>query len=169
LITLLIVIVIFFAFNAMMVIRCFKKVPPDSVIIRTGIGGARVFTSGAVSFPIIHQYHQVNIAARQFSLSIDAPLKDGTHQQLTFSFTLRINRTPSDVLNAVQFAGVDRMANDQELLKLFKPQFEEAIKISAAQHSKEDINKERLGFVEHTTSLIGTNLNGFILEHVSLV
>jgi flotillin len=165
----LILVVTFFVFNLTLLIRCYRKATPDSVIIRTGMGGAKVFTGGVISFPIIHQYHIVNIAARQFTLEVDAILKDKKIKKLTFSFILRVNRSPKDVLTAVQFAGLERMSNDKELQNLFEAGFKQALLSSAREFTPEDIVKDPNGLILQVSKRIGTNLDGFSLESVNLV
>ena len=165
----LILVVTFFVFNLTLLIRCYRKATPDSVIIRTGMGGAKVFTGGVVSFPIIHQYHIVNIAARQFTLKVDALLKDKSKKKLIFSFILRVNRSPKDVLSAVEFAGLQRMANDKELQNLFEAGFKQVLLSSAREFTSEDIAKDPSRLTLQISKTIGTCLDGFSLESINLV
>jgi flotillin len=165
----LIVVAMLFIFNITLLIRSYKKAAPDSVIIRTGIGGAKVFVGGAVIFPIIHQYHIVNIAARQFILDTDTTLKGGETKKLSFSFTMQVERTPTTVLKVVQFAGVDRMEKDEEILNLFKPRFQQTIQIVASQFTLEELKQKQHEIIDQVCNLIGTDLNGFRLEEVNII
>ena len=165
----LIILAVFFVFNITILIRCYKKAAPDSVIIRTGMGGAKVFVGGAVSLPIIHQYHIVNIAARQFKLDTEVKLKDCETKKLSFSFTMQVERAPATILKVVEFAGIERMEKDEEILKLFKPRFQQAIQTAAAQFTQEELKENQARLVDQVCDLIGTDLNCFSLEEVNII
>lgn len=154
--------------NIIAVLRCYKNAKPGFVLVRTGLGGANVaIDRGIIVIPVIHNYEEIDISAKQFQLDVPVEFSDGVKDVVSFSFILRIAPHPDNVLEVVRFAGKERLENPRQFQKLFEPTFSHAIIVTAQKFTQEEFKNKSLHFQEHVLELIGVDLNGFYLEAAS--
>ena len=152
------------------VMKQYKKCGPDEALIRTGLGGAQVvFDRGTIVVPVIHRHEIINIAARQLEFSAEITTQDGHTQNIKCIFVVRISKTVDDVLSVVSMVGVETLADNAALLKLFEHKFTEYIQVVAKIFTKEELDKSHMNFKERVLDIIGTDLNGLSLEDMSLI
>lgn len=156
--------------NVIAVMRCYKNAKPGYVLVRTGLGGAKVsIEKGIVVIPVIHSYEVIDISAKQFQLDVPVEFSDGVKDVVSFSFILRIAPHPDNILEVMRFAGKERLENPRQFQKLFEPTFSHAIIVTAQKFTKEDFMNKSLHFQEYVLDMIGADLNGFCLEAASPV
>lgn len=150
-----------------LILKCFKKVPPGKAIIKTGLGSAQVSFTGIWVLPV-HHASQIDTSAQRLDITQSPLTKDGILAEISSVFILKIARTQRDVLSVVNSIGTERISDKKALLELFESKFSEAFKVTCQNFSLEELNTKRFEFKEQVCSLIGTDLLGFILEDFSI-
>jgi uncharacterized membrane protein YqiK len=157
---------------AAMVASFFRRVAPDEALVlnRPGRGPEATFASTMV-FPVLHQAHRVSL--REQAVGVDRHgdralrSRDDRAVELVATFRLRVNNTQEDVLKAFTAMGED--ASTLEAVRSrFEPGFSEALETVARQLDAETIEKDRAQFKDLVFRVIGTDLDGFRLEDVSV-
>jgi len=84
------------------------------------------------------------------------------------AFFVRVNQTPADVLKVAQAIGCERASSQEAMIDLFDAKFSEALKTAGRQFEFVDLYNSREKLKEGILRLIGTDLNGFVLEDVAI-
>lgn len=158
-----------FIINFVAAMRCYKKCGPDEALVRTGFGGASVvFGSGTVVIPIMHDFVKVKMAAKQLDFSVKIITEDLVRKEVNCNFIVRVNKTKEDVCTALTMLGVERLEDDNKLLKLFEPKYSEYIQVVAKTYTAEEIESKPMTFKESVLEIIGVDVNGLSLEDMTL-
>jgi uncharacterized membrane protein YqiK len=165
------IIVIFVGIIAMLA-KCYKKVMQGTALIRNGLGGTRVNFVGMMIFPVIHRMELMDISVKR--IEIDRAGEDGLicednmRADVKVAFFVRVNKTPQDVLKVAQSLGCVRGSDPQALVEFFDAKFSEALKTVGKKFPFVDLYTNRDVFKEEILKVIGTDLNGYILDDAAI-
>lgn len=157
----------------MLVLRFFQKVEQGKALIVNTMKAEPVVTfTGRVVLPVIHKSEVMDISLK--TIEIDRRgregliCKDNIRADIKVTFFVRVNKTTEDVLKVAQAIGCERASDKGTLEELFSAKFSEALKTVGKQLHFEDLYKERDSFRDSIIKLIGTHLNGYVLEDAAI-
>ena len=84
------------------------------------------------------------------------------------AFFVRVNKTVQDVMQVAQLLGCDRASRESALVELFDAKFSEALKTVGKQFDFVDLYNSRERFKEEILNIIGTDLNGYVLDDAAI-
>lgn len=162
------IIIVLFAFATF-----YKKIPQGKAIVRTGVGGGKVaFNKGMYVIPILHKMEIMDISVKK--LQIDRMehdgliCKDNIRADIKVAFFVRVNKNVEDVLNVAQVIGCDRASDVNTLNHLFEAKFSEALKTAGKKFDFTELYEARREFRDEILNVIGTDLNGYILDDCAI-
>jgi flotillin len=151
----------------------YKKIPQGKAIVRTGVGGSKVaFNKGMYVIPILHKMEIMDISVKK--LQIDRMehdgliCKDNIRADIKVAFFVRVNKNVDDVLNVAQVIGCDRASDVTTLTHLFEAKFSEALKTAGKKFDFTELYEARREFRDEILNVIGTDLNGYILDDCAI-
>ncbi len=163
-----ILLIILFAFATF-----YKKIPQGKAIVRTGVGGSKVaFNKGMYVIPILHKMEIMDISVKK--LQIDRMEHDGLicrdniRADIKVAFFVRVNKNVDDVLNVAQVIGCERASDVSTLTHLFEAKFSEALKTAGKKFDFTELYEARREFRDEILNVIGTDLNGYILDDCAI-
>jgi uncharacterized membrane protein YqiK len=155
-----------------MLVRCYQKVSQSFAIVRNGLGGTRVSFSGLAVLPILHKSELMDISVKRIEIDRSGAegliCKDNIRADIKVVFFIRVNKTKEDVEKVAQFLGCSRASDDLALRQLYEPKFSEALKTVGKQFDFVELYNLRDEFREQIVKLIGTDLNGYVLDNTAI-
>lgn len=163
-----IIFIVLFAFASF-----YKKIPHGKAIVRTGVGGGKVaFNAGMYVIPILHRMEIMDISVKKLQidrLENDGLIcKDNIRADIKVAFFVRVNKNVDDVLNVAQIIGTDRASDVDTLRNLFEAKFSEALKTVGKKFDFIELYEARREFRTEILNIIGTDLNGYILDDCAI-
>ena len=166
--------IVFFIFIILFAFASFyKKIPHGKAIVRTGVGGGKVaFNKGMYVIPILHRMEIMDISVKK--LQIDRLeqegliCKDNIRADIKVAFFVRVNKSVEDVLNVAQIIGTERASDVDTLRNLFEAKFSEALKTVGKKFDFVELYEARREFRTEILNIIGTDLNGYILDDCAI-
>lgn len=153
-------------------IRCYHKVAQGFAIVRNGWRGTAVSFSGMIVIPIIEKAELMDISVKRIEIDRTGAegliCKDNMRADIKVCFFIRVNKTIEDVERVAQFLGCKRASDDLALRQLFEPKFSEALKTVGKQFDFVELYNMRDEFREQIVRLIGTDLNGYVLDNTAI-
>jgi flotillin len=151
----------------------YKKIPQGKAIVRTGVGGGHVaFNRGMYVIPILHQMEIMDISVKKLQidrLEQDGLIcKDNIRADIKVAFFVRVNKNADDVLNVAQIIGTERASDTEILRELFEAKFSEALKTVGKKFDFIELYEARREFRTEILNIIGTDLNGYILDDCAI-
>lgn len=151
----------------------YKKIPQGKAIVRTGVGGGKVaFNRGMYVIPILHQMEIMDISVKKLQidrLEQDGLIcKDNIRADIKVAFFVRVNKNVDDVLNVAQIIGTERASDTETLRNLFEAKFSEALKTVGKKFDFIELYEARREFRTEILNIIGTDLNGYILDDCAI-
>ena len=157
---------------AIMLVKMYRKVPQGTALVRTGIGGVKVFFSGGIVAPVLHREELMDISVKRLEIFRHGKegliCRDNVRADIKVAFFVRVNNASQDVLNVAQSIGVRRASDQQTLVELFDAKFSEALKTVGKQFDFVDLYSGREKFKEEILKVIGRDLNGFVLDDAAI-
>jgi uncharacterized membrane protein YqiK len=166
--------IVFFIFIILYAFAAFyKKIPQGKAIVRTGVGGGHVaFNRGMYVIPILHQMEIMDISVKKLQidrLEQDGLIcKDNIRADIKVAFFVRVNKNADDVLNVAQIIGTERASDTETLRNLFEAKFSEALKTVGKKFDFIELYEARREFRTEILNIIGTDLNGYILDDCAI-
>ncbi|MCB9596339.1 MAG: hypothetical protein H6719_26690 [Sandaracinaceae bacterium] len=166
------VVVILFGLLAMFA-RFYRKVDQGKALVISKLTNNPTVTfSGGLVLPIIYRAEEMDISVKTIVIDRRATegliCKDNIRADIKVTFFVRVNKTQEDVLQVAQNVGVKRASSDEEVEALFTAKFSEALKTVGKRMEFEDLYKERAKFRDDILSVIGDDLNGFVLDDAAI-
>jgi uncharacterized membrane protein YqiK len=165
------IIVILFVFFIIL-IKTFKKAVQGQALVRTGSGGAKVSFSGIFVIPILHKLEIMDITLKTIvieRMGIDGLIcRDNMRADIKVAFFVRVNKTREDVIQVAQSIGSRRASDQNSLIELFDAKFSEALKTVGKQFEFVELYNSREKFKHEILNIIGTDLNGYILDDCAI-
>lgn len=151
----------------------YKKIPQGKAIVRTGVGGGKVaFNRGMYVIPILHRMEIMDISVKKLQidrLEQDGLIcKDNIRADIKVAFFVRVNKNVDDVLNVAQIIGTERASDTETLRNLFEAKFSEALKTVGKKFDFIELYEARREFRTEILNIIGTDLNGYILDDCAI-
>ncbi|MBD3638331.1 MAG: flotillin family protein [Crocinitomicaceae bacterium] len=155
-----------------LIARFYKKAHQGQALVRTGVGGVRVSFNGIFVFPVIHKLEIMDISLK--TIEIARMHKDGlicqdnVRADIKVTFFVRVNELADDVKKVAQTVGCARAATQEAIVTLFDAKFSEALKTVGKQFDFVDLYNKRDEFREAIVNVIGTDLNGYVLDDAAI-
>jgi flotillin len=150
----------------------YRKVDQGQALVRNGYGGTRVSFTGMLVWPVIHKAELMEISVKSIEIYRHGEnglvCKDNMRADIKVRFYVRVNGTQEDVLKVAQSVGCARASDPRLLVELFDAKFSEALKTAGKQFDFEDLYTERVQFKEKILGIIGTDLNGYVLDDAAI-
>lgn len=166
--------VVFFILAFFVVLSMFyKKIPQGKAIVRTGVGGTKVaFNKGMYVVPVFHRMEIMDISVKKIEIARmqhDGLIcKDNIRADIKVAFFVRVNKSVDDVVNVAQNLGCDRASDPETLKNIFESKFSEALKTVGKKFDFIELYEARREFREEILNIIGTDLNGYILDDCAI-
>ena len=158
-----------------------KKIKPSEAGVRTGFGGIKVQKDWILCVPILQQLQIMDLSMKK--LVVVRKGKDGLICQdniradIEVVFYVRVNDEKSevdgrtgyhDIKTVATKVGCERASEIGLLRQLFEAKFSEALKSAAKLMDFEKLYTDRMPFRQVIIDTIGSDLNGYILEDVTI-
>ncbi|MEQ8854906.1 flotillin family protein [Gimesia sp.] len=172
-VTAIVVIGVVLAGFAMALSRFYRKVGPEEALVRTGVGNLKVANGeGIFVIPILHRADQMDLSVKRIEIARkgEAGLicRDNIRADIEVAFFVRVNNTSNDIRNVAQSLGCKRASSRDALIELFDAKFSEALKTVGKHFDFVELYNERDKFKEEILKIIGTDLNGYILDDCAI-
>ena len=156
-----------------MIAKFYRKVEQGKALIVNKMKAEPEVTfTGATVLPIIHKAEVMDISVK--TIEIDRRAKDGLicrdniRADIKVTFFVRVNKTVDDVIRVAQSIGCARASDPQTLEALFSAKFSEGLKTVGKQLDFVDLYTKRHEFRDAIITLIGRDLNGYVLEDAAI-
>ena len=153
-------------------LRFYRKVSQGTALVRNGMGGTLVNFSGEMVIPIMHKAELMDISVKRIEIDRSGEdgliCKDNMRADIKVCFFVRVNKTKEDVERVAQFLGCERASDENALRQLFEPKFSEALKTVGKQFDFVELYNSREKFREQILRIIGTDLNGYVLDDAAI-
>ncbi len=167
--------VIVFIFIAFIIVLSvfYKKVPQGKAIVRTGVGGSQVaFNKGMYVIPVFHKMEIMDISIKKIDIARQQGdgliCKDNIRADIKVAFFVRVNKSVNDVINVAQNLGTERASDPETLKSIFEAKFSEALKTVGKKFDFIELYEARREFRDEILNIIGTDLNGYILDDCAI-
>ncbi len=153
--------------------KFFRKVGPEEALVGTGIGGMRVASGGGMwVVPIMHRVELMDLSVKRIEIarrgSSGLICKDNVRADIEVAFFVRVNNQKEAIMQVAQSLGCRRSSEHQSLVELFDAKFSEALKTVGKRFDFVELYEERDKFKEAILAVIGTDLNGYILDDCAI-
>jgi uncharacterized membrane protein YqiK len=155
-----------------LLLTCYRKVEKGRALVRTGGSRAKVILNGGFVVPIIHRAELIDISVKR--IEIDRTGKNGLICQdnmradIKVVFFVRINNVEADIIKVADSIGCVRASSEPEIRNLFDAKFSEALKTVGKRFLFIQLYEDRDKFREAILKVIGTDLNGYVLEDAAI-
>lgn len=151
----------------------YKKIPQGKAIVRTGVGGTKVaFNKGMYVIPIFHKMEIMDISLKKVQIERmqhDGLIcKDNIRADIKVAFFVRVNKSVNDVINVAQSIGCERASDISTLKDIFEAKFSEALKTVGKKFDFIELYEARREFRDEIINIIGTDLNGYVLDDCAI-
>lgn len=150
----------------------YRKAQRGQALIKTGVRGTKVSFNGFTVIPVLERLETMDISLKRVEIDRTAKngliCKDNMRADIKVAFFVRVNQTDEDVLRVAQSVGCERASNTDEIRNLFDAKFSEALKTVGKRFDFTELYEERETFRDEIIKIIGTNLNGFVLDDAAI-
>lgn len=169
----IVVLVLVCLFGAIaMIMKLYQKVEQGTALVVNGMGGTKVSFSGMIVYPVIHRAERMDISVKRIEIYRHGTegliCKDNIRADIKVVFFVRVNKTVQDVMQVAQLLGCDRASKESALVELYDAKFSEALKTVGKQFDFVDLYNSRERFKEEILNIIGTDLNGYVLDDAAI-
>ncbi|MGL4773590.1 MAG: flotillin family protein [Clostridium sp.] len=165
------VVIIIFGLLAMFS-RFYRKVEQGKVVVRNGVGGPVVSFGGIFVLPVIHRHEVMDISVKRVEIAREGKdgliCKDNLRADIRVAFFVRVNQTREDVLKVAQLLGCAKASDPTTLMEFFDAKFSEALKTVGKKFEFVQLYTEREHFKNEILQIIGTDLNGYVLDDAAI-
>ncbi|MHA7055939.1 flotillin family protein [Aquimarina sp. M1] len=169
LVSIVLLIVLYFIIIAIF----YKKIPQGEAIVRTGFGGTAVaFDKGLYVIPVLHKVEIMDISIKKIEIERTGLsgliCKDNIRADIKVAFFVKVNKSVEDIINVAQTIGCNRASEIDTLRSLFDAKFSEALKTVGKKFEFVELYEARREFRDEIVNIIGTDLNGYILDDCAI-
>lgn len=154
------------------IVSMYKKIIQGKVIVRTGAGGTKVFFNAGLVVPVLHKMEIMDISVKKLDVERTGVngliCKDNIRADIKVTFFIKINKSTADIINVAQTIGCERASEVEVLKALFDAKFSEALKTVGKKFDFIELYEARSEFREEIIAIIGTDLNGYILDDCAI-
>ncbi len=152
--------------------RFYRKVDQGKVIVRNGVGGPVVSFGGILVLPILHKFEIMDVSVKRVEIAREGKdgliCKDNLRADIRVAFFVRVNQTREDVLKVAQLLGCAKASDPGTLMDFFDAKFSEALKTVGKKFDFVQLYTEREKFKDEILQIIGTDLNGYVLDDAAI-
>jgi flotillin len=153
--------------------RLYRKVGPETALVRSGVGGLKAVPGGGMFVvPIMHRVEEMDLSVKRIEIARrgEAGLicKDNIRADIEVAFFVRVNNTVDDILQVAQSLGCRRASDTVALIELFDAKFSEALKTVGKRFNFVELYNERDKFKLEILSVLGTDLNGYVMDDCAI-
>ncbi len=152
--------------------RLFRKVPQGKALVVSTMNDVVVSFTGRVVLPVIHKAEIMDTSVKTIEIDRRATegliCRDNIRADIKVNFFVRVNNVEEDVIKVAQAIGVERASQQETLEELFTAKFSEALKTVGKRLDFIDLYTERRRFRDEIIEVIGTDLNGYVLEDAAI-
>ncbi|MBN2343164.1 MAG: flotillin family protein [Deltaproteobacteria bacterium] len=154
------------------ILKWYHKVEQGTALVRNGMGGTKVSFAGMLVIPIVHRKEMLDISVKRIEIDrmgVNGLIcKDNMRADVKVAFFVQVNKTPQDTLKVAQSLGCVRASSTAALVEFFDAKFSEALKTVGKQFDFVELYTNRLRFKEEILKVIGTDLNGYVLDDAAI-
>ncbi len=169
--TVIIVVVILIGIIAL-VSKFYNKATQGQALVRTGVGGIKVNFNGMLVIPVLQKLEIMDISLNTITIERKGKdglvCKDNLRADISVAFYVRVNEMQEDVRRVAQSVGCSRASSKDALRLLFDAKFSEALKTVGKKFEFVDLYNQRDEFRKEIIDIIGTDLNGYILDDAAI-
>ncbi len=152
--------------------KFYYKASQGQALVRTGVGGIRISFNGLIVIPVLHKIEIMDISLNTINIERNGKdglvCKDNMRADISVSFYVRVNQMQEDVKRVAQSVGCSRASSKEALRLLFDAKFSEALKTVGKKFDFVDLYNQRNEFRDAIINVIGTELNGYILDDAAI-
>lgn len=152
--------------------RFYKKATQGQALVKTGMGGIKVSFSTMTVIPVLHKLEVMDISLKTINITRIGKdglvCKDNMRADIKVAFFVRVNQMVDDVKKVAQSVGCERASSKEALVQLFDAKFSEALKTVGKKFDFVDLYNKRDEFRKEIIDIIGTDLNGYILDDAAI-
>lgn len=153
--------------------KFYRKPGPEEAIVRTGVGGLMTITGkGMIVVPLIQEAHLMDLSVKRVLIARDGEdgliCQDNMRADIKVTFFVRVNNQPEDIKTVAETIGPRRASAQDKLEELFEAKFSEALKTVGKNFDFVKLYTERDQFKEQILRVIGTDLNGYVLDDCAI-
>lgn len=153
--------------------KFYRKPGPEEAIVRTGVGGLMTITGrGMIVVPLIQEAHLMDLSVKRVLIARDGEdgliCQDNMRADIKVTFFIRVNNQPEDIKTVAETIGPRRASEQSKLEELFEAKFSEALKTVGKNFEFVKLYTERDQFKEQILRVIGTDLNGYVLDDCAI-
>lgn len=152
--------------------KFYHKIDQGKVIVRNGVGGPVVSFGGIFVLPILHKSEVMDISVKRVEIAREGKdgliCKDNLRADIRVAFFVRVNQTREDVLKVAQLLGCAKASDPTTLMEFFDAKFSEALKTVGKKFDFVQLYTERETFKNEILQIIGTDLNGYVLDDAAI-
>ena len=157
----------------LMLATFYKKIPQGKAMVRTGVGGTKVaFNKGMYVIPVFHKMEIMDISLKKVQIERmehDGLIcRDNIRADIKVAFFVRVNKSVNDVINVAQSIGCTRASDISTLKDIFEAKFSEALKTVGKKFDFIALYEARREFRDEIINIIGTDLNGYVLDDCAI-
>ena len=155
-----------------MIIRFWKRVDQGQALIVNTPTKSKVSFRGTYVLPIIHKHEYIDISVKRIEIDRTGEggliCRDNIRADIKVAFFVRVNGIEEDVRQVAKLIGCERASQQAAIADLFEPKFSEALKTVGKRFDFVELYNERDTFKEEILKVIGTDLNGFVLDDCAI-
>jgi flotillin len=155
-----------------LIVKWYHKVAQGTALVRTGMGGTKVSFNSIFVIPIVHRHEMMDISLKDLEISRVGKdgliCKDNIRADIKVAFYIRVNKSAEDVVKVAQTIGCVRASAKATLVTMFDAKFSEALKTIGRRFDFVELYSSREKFKTEILQIIGTDLNGFILDDCAI-
>lgn len=153
--------------------KFYRKPGPEEAIVKTGWGGLKVATgSGMVVIPLLQEGNMMDLSVKTILIDREGSegliCKDNMRADIKVTFFVRVNNQKEDISTVAETIGPARASEQAKLEELFEAKFSEALKTVGKAFDFVQLYTERDQFKEQILKVIGTDLNGYVLDDCAI-
>lgn len=153
--------------------KFYRKPGPEEAIVRTGMKGLTVVTGrGMIVVPLIQEAYVMDLSVKRILISRDGEdgliCHDNMRADIKVTFFVRVNNQTNDIKTVAETIGPRRASEQNKLEELFEAKFSEALKTVGKNFDFVQLYTERDQFKEQILKVIGTDLNGYVLDDCAI-
>lgn len=150
----------------------YRKAHRGVALVRSGAGGTKVSFNGMNVIPVLQQLERMDISVKRIEVDRTGKngliCRDNLRADIKVVFFVRVNQTEEDVLRVAQSVGCERASSETGICGLFDAKFSEALKTVGKRFDFTQLYEDRDKFRDEILKVIGTDLNGFILDDAAI-
>lgn len=153
--------------------KCLVVVGADKAIVKTGMGGLKVVSSGYdLVVPLFQQYEFMDLSLKSFEIAREGAqgliCRDNIRADIKVAFFVRVSDSVAEMKEVAQAIGPKRCSEIETMRELFDAKFSEALKTVGKQFDFIDLYDQRDKFKAEILKVIGTDLNGYQLDDAAI-